>query len=102
MVSYVFVGFVLEPSPQCCELSLIMLLSYTESNQKPAPNTAEDSMQAGNWNFCSVSSLDSVAEVALGAMSFASEPPMAGYLPLWFLALWANFGCVVPDSDRCT
>ena len=34
-------------------------------------------------------------EVIVGAMSF--EKPMSlalGPLPLWFLALWANFGCV--------
>ena len=38
-------------------------------------------------------------EVIVGAMSF--EKPMSlalGPLPLWFLALWANFGCVVLTS----
>lgn len=46
-------------------------------------------------------------EVIVGAMSF--EKPMSlalGPLPLWFLALWANFGCVVLTSihgeiNRC-
>lgn len=40
-----------------------------------------------------------VVQVYGGAMEF--QKPLAlplGPLPLWFLALWANFGCVAPRS----
>ncbi|CAE7602621.1 unnamed protein product [Symbiodinium sp. CCMP2592] len=39
--------------------------------------------------------LDSI-QVAFGTMSFPadSDSPTLGVLPVWFVALWANFGCV--------
>ncbi|CAE7448716.1 Wdr43 [Symbiodinium microadriaticum] len=37
--------------------------------------------------------LDSI-QVAFGTMSFSTDSPALGVLPVWFVALWANFGCV--------
>ena len=67
----------------------------------------EDSIQARGLrvsNSFGCHPLTIPVEVAFGTMSFpfSADSPTLGVLPVWFVALWANFGCVVPwrESSR--
>lgn len=46
------------------------------------------------WQFVLIGFLVDTAQTMLGTLRFAELGPHVGVLPLWFVSIWVNFGCV--------